>query len=300
MRRTLLALGAVAAVLAGAGCETRAPDRSPVAAAPTLSSRVRTGGIVPRATPADFRGPTAVYRRHVRAALASMLGEVGRLRTAIAAGDRAAARRAWLAADEAYESIGAAYGAFGTRDARINGDGAGLHRVERVLWSGGSLAAAAGPATRLRADVTALRAHVGRMTIDPLAYALRAHEVLEDTLHLQLSGRLSPYSGAALVALRGNLRGTRVVLDSLRAMLKRRNPGVVVQADRALADLRRALADQQRRGGTLPRWDALSQPRRERVAGLTAAAAERLAFVPELIDPRPPRALQSAFGRQEQ
>jgi iron uptake system EfeUOB component EfeO/EfeM len=300
MRRTLLAAVAATTVLAAAGCGDKARDGSAGAAAPTLSTRVRTGGIVPRATPADFRGPTAVYRRHVRATLGSMLGDVARLRAAIAAGDRATARRAWLGADEAYESIGAAYGAFGALDARINGDGAGLHRVERVLWSGGSLTGAAAPAARLRADVAALRAHVARMTIDPLEYALRAHEVLEDTLHLQLSGRRSPYSGAALVALRGNLRGTRVVLDSLRAMLERRNPGVVVQADRALADLRRALADQERRGGTLPRWDALPQLRRERVAGLTAAAAERLAFVPELIDPRPPRALQSAFGRQEQ
>ena len=300
MRRTLLGLAAAVAMLAAAGCGSTAGDRSPGPAAPTLSSRVRTGGTVPRATPADFRRPTAVYRRHVRAALGSMLGDVAGLRAAIARGDRPAARRAWLAADEAYASIGAAYGAFGRLDARINGDGAGLHRVERVLWSGAALAAAGAPAARLRADVGALRAHVGRMRIDPLEYALRAHEVLEDTLHLELSGRLSPYSGAALVALRGNLRGTRVVLNSLRAMLDRRNPGVVVQADRALTDLQRALADQQRRGGTLPRWDALSPLRRERVAGLTAAAAERLAFVPELIDPRPPRALQSAFGRQEQ
>jgi iron uptake system component EfeO/high-affinity iron transporter len=43
----------------------------------------------------------------------------------------------------------------------------------------------------------------------------------------------------------------------------------------------------------------VSQRGRERLAGLTAAAAERLAYVPDIVDPRPARPVQRAFGDQE-
>jgi iron uptake system component EfeO len=242
----------------------------------------------------------------VRATLKTMLGDVAHLRSAVAAGDLAAARRAWLAADERYEQIGAAYGAFGALDAAINGrpaglpggersaDFTGLHRIELALWGRRSTRDAAPATARLSRDVARLRTHVGRIEIDPLEYALRSHEVLEDTLHLQLSGEASPWSGAALTAL----RGTRVVVGSLRGLLVRRNPAIVARVDRTLSELDRTLAAIGRHGA-LPRWDTLHQRQRERVAGLTAAAAERLAYVPDLVDPRPARPVQRAFGDPE-
>ncbi|HEV7750955.1 MAG TPA: EfeM/EfeO family lipoprotein [Baekduia sp.] len=308
----VLALAAALVLALAAGCASKNGNRSAARQPPaaTVASRVILSGNIPRVRAADFRGPTALYRRHVRAKLKVMLRDVARLRSAAAAGDLAGARRAWLAADERYEEIGAAYGAFGALDAAINGRAAGLpggarsrrftglHRVELALWGRSSTRDAAAPAARLTRDVARLRTHVGRIAIDPLEYALRAHEVLEDTLHLQLSGQASPWSGAALTALRGNLRGTQVVLDSLRPLLVRRNPAVVVRADRALAQLSRALSSTQQRGA-LPRWDAVSQRGRERLAGLTAAAAERLAYVPDIVDPRPARPVQRAFGDQE-
>lgn len=311
----LLALVAgvvLAAALGACGAERdddAAATRQPPAA--TVASRVVLSGNIPRVRPADYRRPTAIYRRHVRDTLKVMLGDVGRLRAAVGRGDLAGARRAWLAADERYEEIGAAYGAFGDLDAAINGEPAGkpggikskdftgLHRIELALWGRSSTRDAAPATARLARDVAALRAHVGRLQIDPLEYSLRAHEVFEGTLDLQLSGRMSPWSGDALVALRGNLRGTRVVLGSLRALLSRRNPVVVQTADRALRQLDTALTDLEAADGALPRWDAVPQRQRERLAGLTAAAAERLAYIPELIDPRPARPVQRAFGDQE-
>jgi iron uptake system EfeUOB component EfeO/EfeM len=319
MRRTIImisiaAVAGAAAALGLSACgggDTGAGRAAATPPAATVASRVVLSGTIPRARPADYRRPTALYRRHVRATLQQMLRDVAALRAAVARGDLAGARRAWLAADERYEEIGAAYGAFGELDAAINGEPAGrpggvrspgftgLHRVEMALWGRRSARDAAAPAARLARDVRRLRAHVGRMSIDPLEYSLRAHEVLEGTLDLQLSGRMSPWSGSALVALRGNVRGTRVVLSSLRALLVRRDPTVVTTADRALRALDAAIGEVQRPDGTLPRWDAVPQRGRERLAGLTAAAAERLAYVPELIDPRPARPVQRAFGDQE-
>ena len=135
------------------------------------------------------------------------------------------------------------------------------------------------------------------MAIDPLEYSLRAHEILEDGIHLQLSGQASPWSGSALVALRAEVARHSVVLRTLRPMLARRDAGgALPQARRALQRLSAALARLERAHGSLPRWDRLGQRDRELVDGLTAGAAEQLAYVPELIDPRPPRPAQRSFG----
>jgi iron uptake system EfeUOB component EfeO/EfeM len=307
--RSCVAAVAAAAGLA-AGCGGSGPPHPSAAAgtatqppAPPLSARTPVSGLVPAATPAQFRRPIAVYRRHVRRELATMLTEVAGLRRAIDAADLTGARRAWLAADAHYETIGAAYGAFGDLDAAINGRPAGLpggersdhftglHRIELALWRHGSTREAAPYAARLVADVRRLRVAVGdALEIDPLEYSLRAHEVLEDTLHLQLAGQASSGSADALVALRSNVAGTRVVLASLHALIVDRNPAVAHESAVALDTVDAAVRGLRRPGGALPRWDALTQRQRERIAGLTAAAAEQLAYVPELVDPRPPRA----------
>jgi iron uptake system EfeUOB component EfeO/EfeM len=260
-------------------------------------------------TPADYRRPIAEYKRYVRRQLGALLGEVAALRSAIARDDLGGARAAWLRADARYESIGAAYGAFGDLDAAVNGrpagvpggvrspDFTGLHRVELSLWRKRSTRDAAAPARDLARAVARLRAKVAGMPIDPLEYSLRAHEILEDGIHLQLSGQASPWSGSALVALRAEVAGTEVVLGTLQPLIARRDAGgALPQARLTLRRLRAAFVRMERADGSLPRWDALAQRDRELVDGLATGAAEQLAYVPELIDPRPPRPAQRSFG----
>ena len=307
--RARVALAAALAVVALAGCRSAGKPHAPNPPAQPYSKRSTAAGAVPRVTPRDYRGPIATYKRYVRRQLGILLGEVAALRAAIARDDLAGARAAWLRADGRYESIGAAYGAFGDLDAAINGRPAGLpggtrspnftglHRIELALWQQRSTRDATAPAADLARAVARLRAAVGTMQIDPLEYSLRAHEVLEDGIHLQLSGQASPWSGAALVALRAEVEGTNVVLRTLGPMLVRRDAGgALPQARRALRRLSAALNRLRRGDGSLPRWDRLGQRDRELVDGLTAGAAEQLAYVPELIDPRPPRPAQRSFG----
>ena len=292
----------------GGGSATTSAGNPP---AQPLEDLVLLSGNIPRVRPADFERPTAEYRRYVLTQLEPMQRQVERLRGAVAGGDLAAARRAWLAADERYESIGAAYGAFGALDARINGGAGGLrggvdspeftglHRIELALFGRDSTAEAAPYVNRLAADVAALRRVVPTIEIEPLEYALRSHEVLEGTLDLQLSGRESPWSGSALVALRANLKGTEVVLATLHQLIKRRSPIVLQRIELSLAALAKAIEDVETADGAMPRWDRVSERVRTRLAGLTAAAAERLAFVPEVIDPRPPLPRKSSIGTVE-
>jgi iron uptake system component EfeO len=302
-------LGAVAVLVALAGCVGGKDGHAANPPAQPYSKRSTAAGAVARVTPADYRRPVAAYKRYVRRQLGALLGDVAALRSAIARDDLGGARVAWLKADARYESIGAAYGAFGDLDAAVNGrpdglpggvrspDFTGLHRIELSLWRQRSTRAAAAPARDLSRAVARLRAKVAGMTIDPLEYSLRAHEILEDGIHLQLSGQASPWSGAALVALRAEVRGTEVVLGTLCPLIARRDAsGALPQARRALRRLTAALARMQGADGSLPRWDALAQRDRELVDGLATGAAEQLAYVPEIIDPRPPRAAQRSFG----
>ncbi len=298
-----------AAVLAGGCGGDGAPaPRPPGGVAPPLSAQAPDQGLTARVTAAALRRPVARYRAYVRRRLGAMQGDLATLAAAVARGDLAAARTAWLRSDARYESIGAAYRAFGNLDRAINGGPGGLpggvrsphftglHRVELALWGRCSTRDAGRPVRVLRSDVARLRAGLVRARIDPLGYTLRVHEILEDALHLQLSGRASPWSGAALGALRADVRATRVVLGTLRPVVARRAPIVLAQSERALDRVERALGRAERRG-ELPRWDALGPRAREEVAGVVTAAAERLATVPELIDPRTPRRRQDAFGR---
>lgn len=308
--RAALAAGLSVAAATTAGCGgADAPPVARTAPAQPYSALDTTGGPVARVTPADYRRPIAEYKRYVGRELGALAREVAGLRAAIAGGDLSAARAAWLRADARYEAIGAAYGAFGDLDAAINGrpgglpggvrsaSFTGLHRIELALWSRRSTRDATRPAAALENAVRRLRARLPGFAIDPLEYSLRAHEILEDGIHLQLSGQASPWSGAALVALRSEVRGTNVVLSTLAPMITRRDSGgALAQARRALRRLDRVLARLERRDGSLPRWDRLGRRDRELVAGVTAAAAEHLAYVPELIDPRPPRPAQRAFG----
>jgi iron uptake system EfeUOB component EfeO/EfeM len=307
--RTRAALVAALVVVALAGCGGAGKPHASNPPAQPYSKRSTAAGAVARVTPADYRRPIATYKRYVRRQLRTLLGEVAGLRAAIARRDLAGARAAWLKADARYESIGAAYGAFGDLDAAVNGrpdglpggirspDFTGLHRVELALWQRRSTPAAAPAAAQLARDVARLRAGIAKLEIDPFEYSLRAHEIIEDGIHLQLSGQASPWSGSALVALRSEARGTGVVLDTLEPMIARRdNGGALPQARRALRRLATTLARLERPDGSLPRWDRLPQRQRELVDGVTTSAAEQLAYVPELIDPRPPRPAQRAFG----
>jgi len=309
LRRAVAALLlCLAWLLAGCGSSEQTVHNPPAA---PLESRVLASGNIPRVRAADLARPIAAYRRYVLAELGPMQGDVGRLQSAVAAGDLAAARRAWLAADGRYEAIGAAYGAFGDLDASINGEPGGLaggvrsaqftglHRIELALWGRGSTADASPFAARLASDLRRLRRAVPGIEIEPLEYVLRCHEVLEGSLDLQLSGRASPWSGDALVALRSNLRGTEVVLGSLRPLIARRNRQILPAIDASLLALRRELRSVALPGGSMPRWDKLPAAERTLIAGRAAAAAESLAYVPEVVDPRPPLPQKSALGTEE-
>jgi iron uptake system EfeUOB component EfeO/EfeM len=298
--RSLLLI-VLAAVALGACGTAQSP---PAANAPALALSSRTPDEVP-VTPRQLRAPIARYRRWVAAQLRATSAAVDAMRGAVASGDLAAARTHWARATYAYGAIGAAYGAFGVYDSAIDGspDGlrrndrdprfTGLHRVELALWRRASIRDARAPARRLARDVGALRARIGRIRIDPAEYVLRAHEVLEDALDLDLTGHSARYSGHAVDAIAGRVRGARVVLATLDPLLGARDPSTRQQSTLALDRLARGLRGLRHSDGTYPALDALARRPRARLAGLVAGAAQALAPVPESLDLRPAAPLRA-------
>ncbi|WP_343235260.1 EfeM/EfeO family lipoprotein [Streptomyces sp. SID10853] len=258
-----------------------------------------SGSSGPAAVPVsqhDLIPPTLSYQKWVTGRMGSLVGAARQLATAVRADDPARARKAWLTAHLDYERLGAAYGTFGDADAAINGTTAGLpggvhdkdftgfHRIEYGLWHGESAAALRPFTDRLVKDVVALRADWRQARMDPLDLGLRAHEILENTVQFELTGRTDYGSGSNLATARANLDGTRVVLSRLRPVLSGRYQGLKT-LDTEL-DRTQAVLDRQEHAGHWTAPARLGRAEREKVNAAVSGLVERLADIAALCDVR--------------
>jgi iron uptake system EfeUOB component EfeO/EfeM len=245
----------------------------------------------PPIAPRRFGAPIAAYRAYAAHQARTLNREVARLRAAIAAGSRTRAQAAWRIAFARYLRLGAVYGAFGDLDTEIDGQpgglagGAqdphftGLHRIESVLWGGRPVRSAAPFAARLARDVRRLRTAIRGSEIEPLDYATRAHEILEDAQRDFLSGVDVPWSHEGVLATASGVVATREVIATLRDLLGGRDALQPVQLGltRMSATLR---SIRHAHHGRLPTLDELTGAERERLDGSLSWLLERLQMVP--------------------
>jgi iron uptake system component EfeO len=247
-------------------------------------------------TQADLLGPTRAYTAYVAGRLPRLTTEVARLAADVRRGERPAAERDWLVAHLDYERLGAAYGAFGEADGAVNGLPSGLpggvrnknftgfHRVELDLWHGASMSRLSHDMTRLQLDLAGLRKIFGTAQIDPLEVSIRAHEIAENAVQLELTGRTEFGSGSSLATIRANLDGTRTVVGLLAPLLRPRYAGLgaaLTTLDRAETDLDRLHT---RTGWTA--LQSLSRASRERVDSDLSQLTELLAPIASICEPR--------------
>ncbi len=246
---------------------------------------------------ADLVPATLRYEHHVRRRLPAVVRGVEAMRVDLAAGRLGDARRDWLRAHLRYERLGAAYGAFGDLDGAINGlpDGlprgvrnqswTGFHKVELLLWRGAPATRLMAPTRRLAADLERLRRHFRTAEIDPLELTVRAHEISENALELELTGRTDFGSHSALATVAANLDGTRAALHFLKPFIKSR--GLHWQRVRQLVERARVLLAHQRRpDGSWRTLSSLPQRERERIDAVIGLVCERLAPVAVALEPR--------------
>ena len=176
-------------------------------------------------------------------------------------------QRAWTEAFDRWLLVGAAYGALGDLDASITSS---LDALERDPTSHAA-------AVRLAAATRTLPRAVQKAELDPVDYAIRAHEILEDVERDRMG------DAAGVRATADGVRVTRTVIGTLQSVLAGR--GDVLQVvDTRLTQLEATLAQIRRAHGAWPSPAALGVREHEQLTGKLGAALEALSGVPGALE----------------
>jgi iron uptake system EfeUOB component EfeO/EfeM len=243
----------------------------------------------------DLVTPSKQYHDYVTAGLKTLVGQTGKLARDVQRGDLAAARRDWLPAHLLYETLGAAYDAFGNFDDKIDGRAdalgvtnpkwTGFYRLEYGLWHGQSASELTPYASKLAANVRSLLAAWPAMEIPLIDVGLRTHEILENALEFQLTGHDDYGSGTTLATTLANIQGTRELLSLLHPLLVTRYPGlpaVYTWLDR----LQALLEAQHRPDGAWVPVSRLPVSARQDIDAACSQALQDLAPIASIAEPR--------------
>ena len=187
---------------------------------------------------AELNAAVAAYRVYV-ADQVMLLGKgVNRFAAALRAGDLAKAKALFGPVRLNYERIEPVAESFGGLDPKLDareGDVAegtewtGFHRIEQILWVGGTTAGTAQLAKQLRADVATLEQKVGSLHFQPPQLANGAVELLDEVANSKITGEEDRYSHTDLSDFQGNLEGSRKAFELLR-------PALVKEGERKLVN----------------------------------------------------------------
>jgi high-affinity iron transporter len=259
-----------------------------------------TGPVVVPVQPNELIGPLRTYRSYVASRIATLVTQVGALRSAVDAGSLAGAESAWLTAHLTWLSIGqddGAYGAFGELGRQIDGTSAGLvggtaspkftgfHKLEFDLWTRDDIPAAETDTAELATLVTTLsqlplNTALPGTDLGLTNWTLRPHEVLEDALRDSLTADDDYGSHTDLDSITTDVSVTRYLLGLLAPLLEPRAPGLVGTARQELTYLDQVITTSPDEGVAIA---ALPKLTRERVDAATDGALETLARIPDLL-----------------
>jgi high-affinity iron transporter len=240
----------------------------------------------------SFHRPVAGYI-HYALGVSGQLGTgVSALTAQLQAGDRAGAERAWDVAFTDYLHLGAVYGLLpgnlNDRLAQIPTDlnethFTGLHRVEKGLWQGAPLSSLVPISQAISAAVPSLERTLPKTQIDPIDYAARAHEILEDAQRDLMSGNQVPWSGEGVLGTAAGITATREVVRTLAPLMQGRD-NTLVEVDNWLLRLQSAFRTIRRPDGSYPTLDQLTMAERERINGSLAGALSALEDIPGTVE----------------
>ena len=249
----------------------------------------------------QMRLASLTYQKRLVPLIARLRHDTDALTGAIVAGKLGEARARWLPAHLDYARLGAAYGTFGELDGAIDGRPSGLPlgvrdphftgflRLEYGLWHGQPASELVPVAKALERSVHALERRFPQMTMPPNDLSLRAHEILENALQLELTGETDEGSHTNLATVLANVQGTQVDFGALAPLLRISSPALASTSEAGLAHLAATVRAYRRPDGTWPSLQSLSPTDRERLDGATSALLERLSLVPGRLEiPRRP------------
>ncbi len=250
-------------------------------------------------TAKELEGAVYRYRSTVQQQLAVLATDTDRLAATVSGGDLAGARSSWITAHQDYERLGAAYGTFGEFDTEIDGRPEGLPhgvddpgftgflRLEHELWQPQPGDVPVAMASKLADDVHRLVAAFPTLETEPGDLALRAHEILENSLQFELTGQTDQGSHSNLATVRANVDGTRTVLDALAPVLQTRDARALRTSTAQLDELAALLDGYRRPDGTWTPLDQLTRGQRQQLDGVTGELLEELAPIPTALELAP-------------
>lgn len=261
------------------------PIPGPVQTVTGSSPAVVTPGLLPISA-AELIPPTQAYSAWIESRLPVLEDKVRALAGDLRSGDTAAAKVDWLDGHRIYETLGAAYDAFGKYDAAINGDDNGFHQVEGLLWSGAPAARITGPASDLVDAVRRLEKAFPKVAdqMGSQDVGLRSHEILENAIQFELTGSTDHGSHTNLATVDANLTGTREALKPLRALLSSRDPDLAT-TDRWLRRSQGLVRSFDHHGTWTP-LSQLTRAQHEQVDADLEQTVEYLSEVAAITEPR--------------
>jgi iron uptake system component EfeO len=245
----------------------------------TVAGDGKAGPAAVAVTKNDMLPLVKQYEATVATGVAGLVVKTDKLRADVDSGDLVAARADWLPAHLAYNSLGAAYDAFGEFAGKIDGSG-GFHPLEKGLWHNASVASLKPIADQLAADVHGLQKDLPDQQVDPNDLGLRAHEIIENALQFELTGENDQGSGTSLNTALANLNGTASVLAILDPVLEPRDPDLP-QVQKWEARVRALLTAHQNTPVT-----QLDRTTREQLNGAVGELLEKLASVAAICEVR--------------
>jgi hypothetical protein len=248
--------------------------------------------------PSAFNAPVSEYKHYSAGWLRRVQSDIAGLTAALSAGNRTAAKAAWMRTWAAYLHLGAVYleGQIATLNQEIDGTPGGLpggtaspqftglHRIEMGLWQGQSPRSLVRFSKLLSIDVGQLQRALPSVSIAPLDYATRSHEILEDAQRDLLSGMDVPWSGEGVLGTAAGIAATDEVVNTLSPLLAARD-NVLGQAQGELR-LMQAAVNQvlHEHHGQWPTLGQLSISQRELLGGTLAGALGALEQLPGALE----------------
>jgi iron uptake system component EfeO len=235
------------------------------------------------------------YAKYTEAGLTVLARQTTTLAADVRAGKLAAAKREWLTAHLQYETLGAAYDAFGNYDTEIDGRAdavgvssprwTGFYRLEYGLWHGQSVPELTSVADTLNTNTHQLLAWWPGQQIPLIDVGLRTHEILENALEFQLTGHDDYGSGTTLATTLANIRGTRYLLSLLHPLLAPRYPQLR-QIYTGLSLLQSLIEKERLPSGWWVPVSALPTLTREDIDAACGQVLQELAPIASIAEPR--------------
>jgi high-affinity iron transporter len=242
--------------------------------------------------PNSFDRPVAGYIHYALGVSGQLGTAVSALTVQLQAGDRARAERAWNVAFTDYLHLGAVYGLLpGNLNDRLaqipthlnQTQFTGLHRVEKGLWQGAPLRSLVPVSQAITAAIPSLKRTLPKRQIDPVDYAARAHEILEDAQRDLMSGNQVAWSGQGVLGTAAGITATREVVRTLAPLMQGRD-NTLVEVDNWLVRLQATFKTIRRPDGSYPTLDQLTIAQRERINGSLAGALTALEEIPGTVE----------------